>query len=221
MSEPHDPLPRPAAVIFDLDGTLVDTVGTRISAWLAVFEEEGIPADRGYVAALIGSDGRRLAREVAGAAGITLASGRDEAIDVRCGAIFAALNEHPLPLPGAREMLDRLTVAGVSWAVATSSRREQVAASVDALDLAKPALVVDGTHVQHAKPAPDLLLRAAQELHVPPEDCWYVGDSTWDMLAASAAGMVGIGVTSGAVDAPTLLAAGAHRVSPSLTELAI
>jgi beta-phosphoglucomutase-like phosphatase (HAD superfamily) len=55
----------PAAVIFDLDGTLVDTVETRIEAWLRTFEEQGIAADREQVAKLIGSDGRRVARVMA------------------------------------------------------------------------------------------------------------------------------------------------------------
>ena len=221
MPEPVAPLPRPAAVIFDLDGTLVDTVGTRIAAWLRVFDEEGIPADRGHVAALIGSDGRRLAREVAGAAGITLEDGRDEAIDARCGAIFAELNAQPRPLPGVHELLARLETAGVPWAIATSSRREQVAPSVDTLGLDRQPLIVDGSHVEHAKPAPDLLLLAARELRAEPPACWYVGDSTWDMLAASAAGMVPIGVTSGAVDAATLLRSGAHWVVASLSDLAV
>ena len=221
MSEPSAPLPRPAAVIFDLDGTLVDTVETRIRAWLAVLEAEGIPADRRQVAALIGSDGRRLAREAAAAAGVTLAPGRDEAIDARCGAIFAALNRDPQSLPGVAEILGRLDAAGVPWAIATSSRREQVAASVDALQLAKPPLIVDGTHVAHAKPAPDLLLLAARELQADPADCWYVGDATWDMLASVAAGMPAIGVTTGAVDAAALAAAGAARVVASLADLEI
>jgi HAD superfamily hydrolase (TIGR01509 family) len=221
MSDPVDPAQRPAAVIFDLDGTLVDTVETRIQAWLTVFGEEGIPAERRQVAALIGSDGRHLARAVAGEAGITLEAGRDEAIDARCGAIFAELNRRPQPLPGVGELIGRIEAAGVPWAIATSSRREQVAASVDALRLARPPLIVDGTHVEHAKPAPDLLLLAASELRAPPASSWYVGDATWDMLAASAAGMVGIGVTSGAVDAATLRAAGARRVVGSLAELEV
>ena len=221
QSEPLAPLPRPAAVVFDLDGTLVDTVEARIGAWLQVFEEEEIPAERAHVAALIGSDGRRLAREVAEAAGITLATGRDEAIDARCGAIFADMNAHPRPLPGVDELLRRLEVAGIPWAIATSSRRQQVAPSVDALRLERQPLIVDGSHVEHAKPAPDLLLLAAHELHTEPERCWYVGDATWDMLAASAARMVPIGVTSGAVDAETLLAAGARWVVPSLADLAV
>ena len=221
MSEPVDPARRPAAVIFDLDGTLVDTVGARIQAWLTVFVEEAIPAERPQVAALIGADGRHLARAVASEAGITLEPGRDEAIDVRCGTIFAEMNRRPQPLPGVDELIARLDVAGVPWAIATSSRREQVAASVDALGLARSPLIVDGTHVEHAKPAPDLLLLAAAELHAPPASSWYVGDATWDMLAASAAGMVGIGVTSGAVDAAALFAAGARRVVGSLAELEV
>ena len=224
MSEPPvqlAPLPRPAAVIFDLDGTLVDTVEVRIAAWLRVFEEERIPADRAHVAALIGSDGRRLAREVAAAAGITLEDGRDEGIDARCGAIFAELNARPRSLPGVNELLARLEAAGVPWAIATSSRREQVAPSVDALGLDSQPLIVDGSHVEHAKPAPDLLLLAAHALHAEPPACWYVGDATWDMLAASAAGMVPIGVTSGAVGAATLLDAGARWVVTSLGELTV
>lgn len=221
MSELLAPAPRPAAVIFDLDGTLVDTVEARIAAWLSIFDEQEIPADRGHVAALIGTDGRRLAREVAAAAGITLEDGRDEAIDSRCGEIFAELNADPRPLPGVHSLLERIEAAGVPWAIATSSRREQVAPSVDALGLSRPPLIVDGSHVEHAKPAPDLLLLAARELYAEPARCWYVGDATWDMLSASAAGMVPVGVTSGAADAASLRAAGARWVVASLAELRV
>lgn len=219
MSERIADLPRPRAIIFDLDGTLVDTIETRIRAWLAVFEVEGIPASRRQVAELIGSDGRRLAREVAAAAGIVLAEGRDEAIDARCGALFADLNTDPRPLPGATDLLARLDATGIAWAIATSSRREQVAASVAALDLPRAPLVVDGTHVEHAKPAPDLLLLAAHQLGADPAHCWYVGDATPDMRAAVAAGMVAIGVTTGAVDEVTLQTAGADRVVASLADI--
>jgi HAD superfamily hydrolase (TIGR01509 family) len=218
MSELLAVLPRPAAIIFDLDGTLVDTVETRIRAWLAVFVEEGIPAERSQVSALIGLDGKRLAHEVAQAAGIVLDRGRDEAIDVRCGAIFEDLNQRPRPLPGVGPLLARLTAAGVRWAIATSSRREQIATSVEALELPIQPLIIDGTHVEHAKPAPDLLLLAARELDASPASCWYVGDSTWDMVSASAAGMIPIGVTTGAVDESALVGAGARRVLASLAE---
>lgn len=220
MPSPHSQLPAPRAVILDLDGTLVDTVETRINAWLATFAEFDIPASRSQVAPLIGADGRRLARDVAADAGLELADGRDEEIDRRSGEIYSGLNRDPKPLPGIGDFLDRLNERGIAWAIATSSRRDQVGASVTALNLSHEPTIVDGQHVEHAKPAPDLLLRAAEELGVEPGDCWYVGDSTWDMRATVAAGMTGVGVTAGAaVSADELLAAGASTVVPSLADL--
>ena len=212
-------LPPPAALIFDLDGTLVDTVETRIQAWLAVFAEEELPATHDQLDPMIGVDGRKLARDVAAAAGIRLAPGRDEAIDRRSGEIYGELNRDPRPLPGARELLLDLDERRVPSAIATSSRREQVATSVEALRLPRQPLIVDGSRVEHAKPAPDLLLVAAQELGVDPAEAWCVGDSTWDMRAAVAAGMVPIGVTTGAVGARALLDAGARVTISTLREL--
>jgi HAD superfamily hydrolase (TIGR01509 family) len=212
--------PLPAALILDLDGTLVDTVETRIRAWLQVFEEFGIPAARPQVARLIGVDGRRLAREVSEAAAQELPERGDEEIDRRCGEIYEGLNRDPRPLPGARDLLLWLDEARLPWAIATSSRRQQVGASVAALGLPREPSIVDGTHVAHAKPAPDLLLLAARELEQPPASCWCVGDSTWDMQAAVAADMVPVGVTAGAaVSADELMAAGAVFIADTLTEL--
>jgi HAD superfamily hydrolase (TIGR01509 family) len=207
-------------VVLDLDGTLVDTVETRIRAWLAVFAEFDIPASHGQVAPLIGSDGKFLARRVADEAGVALPAGRDEEIDRRSGEIYGRLNRDPRPLPGVHDFLDRLDEAGVRWAIGTSSRREQVGASVAALRLEREPTVVDGSHVEHAKPAPDLLLLAARELGVAPDRCWYVGDSTWDMEAAGNAGMVAVAVTAGAaVPADVLRRAGARLVVPDLARL--
>ncbi len=196
----------PAAWIFDLDGTLVDTVETRIVAWLRTFEEQRIPAHRLLVASLIGSDGRRLARVVAEAAGQSLDADREEEIDRRAGDIYSDLNVNPKPLPGAVELLRALDKNRQRWAIATSSRRQQVVASVDALALS-------------AKPAPDLLLFAARELGVEPSRCCYVGDAIWDMQAAAAAGMPAIGVVSGSATDVELAAAGALFTVKDLTEL--
>jgi HAD superfamily hydrolase (TIGR01509 family) len=221
MPVPPSSLPPPAAVVLDLDGTLVDTVETRIRAWLAVFAEFDLPARRELVAPLIGADGRRLARDVAADAGLTLPEGRDEEIDRCSGEIYGRLNRAPKPLRGVVAFLSSLDARGIPWAIATSSRREQVGTSVDALGLDRAPMVVDGSHVANAKPAPDLLLRAAQELGVAPDGCWYVGDSTWDMQAAVAAGMTPVGVTAGAaVSADELTGAGAAAVVASLDELA-
>jgi phosphoglycolate phosphatase-like HAD superfamily hydrolase len=110
--------------------------------------------------------------------------------------------------------------AGVTWAIATSSRPEQVTASIAALRLHVPPRIIDGSRVEHAKPAPDLLLLAARELGVEPAAAWYVGDSTWDMQAAVAAGMHPVAVLAGAaVGADELRAAGASVLLETLDDL--
>jgi HAD superfamily hydrolase (TIGR01509 family) len=218
----RSPMPPPAAVIFDLDGTLVDTVEARIAAWAATFDEVGIPATRDQLRPLIGMDGVRLALEVAETAGQPVDRATAADIDRRAGAAFDEHNLDPRPLPGARETLRRLDVAGVTWAIATSSRPEQVRASIDALGLDREPRVIDGGAVEHAKPEPDLLLLAARQLEVRPDRSWYVGDSTWDMRAAVAAGMRPIAVLAGAaVDRSTLDSAGAAVVLATLDDLEI
>ena len=219
MSTSAPDLPHPDAVVFDLDGTLVDTVERRIESWMRVFAEEHIVADRDAVAGLIGADGKRVARVVAKAAGSQMNDARAEAVDRRAGELYDELNIDPRPLPGAHALLAALEASAVLWAIATSSRRDQTTESVAALRLEKPPRIVDGSHVEHAKPAPDLLLRAAEELDVEPARTWYVGDSTWDMRAAVAADMPAVGITTGAVDGDALRASGARAVFGSLDEL--
>jgi len=205
--------------VFDLDGTLVDTVETRIVAWLRTFEEFGIPADREQVSRLIGSDGRRMAQVVAEAAGQAIDSARAEEIDRRSGGIYSELNTDPTPLRGAAELLRALDEHGRRWAIATSSRREQVDASIDTLKMSRRPTIIDGSAVKHAKPAPDLLLAAARALDVEPSRSWYVGDAIWDMKAANAAGMLAVGVTTGSATAEELKEAGAAFTVGNLTEL--
>jgi len=209
----------PSARVFDLDGTLVDTVGARIAAWLRVFEERAIPAHRDQIAQLIGSDGRRLARIVAEAAERPIDAAQAESIDRRAGEIYDLLNTDPRPLPGVHSLLVVLEGRRIPWAIATSSRSDQVDASIHALHLSNRPTVIDGSHVQHAKPAPDLLLAAAHELALEPADIWYVGDSTWDMEAANAAGMPAIGVATGAATTVDLNNAGAQLTVDSLEQL--
>jgi N-acetyl-D-muramate 6-phosphate phosphatase len=206
-------LPDPQGLLFDLDGTLVDTVEKRIQGWLRTFAELGIPADREHVARLIGADGKRLAIEVAGVAGREITAERAEAIDRHAGETFAELNTDPQPLPGARHLLLALRQSHLRWIIATSSRAEQTTKSIAALGLPTPPLIVDGSHVEHAKPAPDLLLLGAERLAATPHACWCVGDATWDMAAAKAAPMVAIGCPTGAVSEQELFDAGADAVA--------
>jgi HAD superfamily hydrolase (TIGR01509 family) len=210
----------PDAILFDLDGTLVDSVPARIDAWMTVFGEHDVPASPDQLGPMIGMDGPRLALEVARAAGRPIDRAAAESIDHRAGELFDQINREPRALPGVREALAMLDEAGVTWAIATSSRAAQVSRSVDALGLDRPPRIVDGSSVEHAKPAPDLLLLAAQRLGLDPVGLWYIGDSTWDMRAAHAAEMLPIGVLAGAaVDRQALTDAGAALVWQTLGDL--
>jgi HAD superfamily hydrolase (TIGR01509 family) len=195
-------------------------VGARIEGWLEALAALGLPTTRDQVAPMIGMDGKRLAREIATAAGRTLDEHDVEAIDKAAGAAFDRLNKEPQPLPGVHDLLAALDRAGIPWVIATSSRKEQVTTSIKALELGQEPTIVDGSHVEHAKPAPDLLLLAAKRLGLPPAQCWGVGDATWDMRATGAAGMTAVGVTAGsAVSADALREAGAWLVVATLGDL--
>jgi beta-phosphoglucomutase-like phosphatase (HAD superfamily) len=212
-------LPTPSALIFDLDGTLVDTVGTRVVSWMDTFPEYGIQPDAEYLAPMMGYDGKRLARLVAEHYGVAIEPGVEIEIDIAAGTRFRELNARPRVLPAATEILLTLDERGTPWAIATSSLPEDARTSVASLRLPSTPVICDGADVEHAKPAPDLLLKAADLLGVRPEAVWYVGDSRWDMVAATAAAMTPIAVLTGATDEATLWEAGAAVVYPTLREL--
>ena len=212
-------LAPPSAVLLDLDGTLVDTVPLRVASWIAAFELEGIAVPPDELGPLIGADGRWVAREVAGRRGLELDEVGQERIDRASGEWFGRHDEGRTATPGARDLVLALDAAAIPWAIATSSRPEQTTASVEALDLPRKPAIVDASHVRHAKPRPDLLLAGASQLGVPPTDVWYVGDARWDMLAAVAAGMVAVGVLTGATGPDEMREAGARIVVATLAEL--
>jgi HAD superfamily hydrolase (TIGR01509 family) len=213
-------LPEPAALLFDLDGTLVDTVHLRVEAWLRAFRGIGIEAEPSFLGQYMGSDGRWLAGDVAAHYGRKLNWDQRDELDRISGDNFSELNHNPRPLPGATELLTALeATTRVAYAIATASQPGQVGASVEALRLPSPPRVTDGSHVEHAKPEPDLLLESARQLGVAPERCWYVGDSKWDMMAGVRAGMIAVAVTTGATTVRTLIEAGASVALPVLEVL--
>ena len=212
-------LPAPEALLFDLDGTLVDTVRVRAEGWRLAFAKFGLAIDEASVLRYIGSDGRWLAGEVGRANGLELDWAARDELDRDAGDFFDRLNVSPTPLPGAPELLTLLEASNLTFAIATASQAGQVAVSVASLRLPAPPPIVNGSHVEHAKPAPDLLLAAAAQIGVAPERCWYVGDSEWDMMASVAAKMPAIGVTTGAMDAAVLTSVGASAVIGGLPSL--
>ncbi len=143
-------LPAPAGIVFDLDGTLVDTVGARIDSWLEALAAAGMRTTRDEVAPMIGMDGKGLAREIAEANHRRIANDEIEKIDSAAGEAFDRLNTSPRPLPGAGDLLGAIEARGLRWVIATSSRAEQVTRSVAALGLAVPPTIVDGRQVKRA-----------------------------------------------------------------------
>ena len=207
------------ALIFDLDGTLVDTVYAHVFAWQRALAEEGMPIDGWRVHRRIGMSGGLFARAVAREVGRELSPDEVEDLQARHGAIFEELLPERRPLPGARELLATLRERGIVHGIATSGRRPEIDRSLDVLGVGDETVVIDRGHVRRAKPEPDLFLACQEALGVEPEACYVVGDAVWDLLAARRARMLSVGLLSGGYGADELLAAGTFRVYDDAAEL--
>ena len=207
------------ALIFDLDGTLVDTVYAHVFAWQRALADAGLPIDAWRIHRRIGMSGGLFTRAVARELGRPLTTGEVEAIQVRHGELFRELLPERRPLPEAVELLAELRSIGASFGIATSGRRPEIDASLDALGLGPGTVVVERGNVERAKPEPDLFLACAERLGVSPEDCYVVGDAVWDLLAARRARMLSIGLLSGGYGEDELIRAGAFRVYRDTREL--
>jgi HAD superfamily hydrolase (TIGR01509 family) len=206
-------------LIFDLDGTLVDTVYAHVFAWQRALAEEGMPVDGWRIHRRIGMSGGLFARAVAREVGRDLSANETEAIQLRHGAIFRELLPERRPLPGARELLAELRERGIVHGIATSGRRPEIDLSLAALGVGDETVVIDRGRVRRAKPEPDLFLACQAALGVDADDCYVVGDAVWDLLAARRARMLSVGLLSGGYGADELLSAGAFRVYDGPEEL--
>jgi HAD superfamily hydrolase (TIGR01509 family) len=209
----------PPALIFDLDGTLIDTVYAHVFAWQRALEEAEMPIEGWRIHRRIGMSGGLFARAVAREVGRQLAPAEEEAVQRRHGEIFRAILPDRRPLPGAVELLCELRRREIVHGIATSGRRPEIDASLEALGLGPDTVVIDRGNVARAKPAPDLFLACQEALGVEPAECYVVGDAVWDLLAARRARMLSIGLLSGGYGADELLAAGAFRVYDDAADL--
>src|SRR4029079_4324475 len=175
------------ALIFDLDGTLVDTVYAHVFAWQRALAEAGLPIDGWRIHRRIGMRGGLFARAVARELGRPLTAAEVEAIQGRHRELFRELLPERRPLPAAIELLAELPSIAASFGIATSGRRPEIDASLEALGLGPETVVVERGNVERAKPEPDLFLACAERLGTPPEECYVVGDAVWDLLAARTA----------------------------------
>jgi HAD superfamily hydrolase (TIGR01509 family) len=207
------------ALIFDLDGTLVDTVYAHVFAWQRAFDEAGLPIDGWRIHRRVGMSGGLFARAAAREIGRPLTSEEADAVQHRHGQLFRELLPERRPLPGAVELLGDLRSGGIAYGIATSGRRPEIDASLEALGTPADAVVVARDDVERAKPEPDLFLTCARRLRAEAANCYVVGDAVWDVLAARRAEMLSVGLLSGGYGEEELARAGAFRVFRDAAEL--
>jgi HAD superfamily hydrolase (TIGR01509 family) len=205
--------------VFDLDGTLIDSVYQHVIAWRAALSRLDIDLSVWRIHRRIGMSGGLFVSALARETGRTLSSGDIQLIQQVHQEEYLAQAGSVRPLPGAAELLAALTERQVPWAIATSGYRATAQHALAMLGLAGDAPMVTRDLVRHAKPDPDLFLAAAALLGVNPQHAFVVGDSVWDLLAARRAAAIGIGVMSGGYGREELERAGAYRVYADPAEL--
>jgi HAD superfamily hydrolase (TIGR01509 family) len=200
------------AFLFDLDGTLMDSVYHHVLAWQEALARDGIHLSVWRIHRRIGMSGGLLANAMLREIGRPVTA--DDA-DLRRryhAAAYAPRLAQVRPLPGAVELLATLTQLSVPWSIATSGYIESAAPMIEMLGVPDGVPVVTRDQVAHAKPDPDLFLAAADRLGADIEDSVVVGDSVWDLLAARRARALGVGLLSGGYGEDELARAGAYRV---------
>ena len=207
------------ALIFDLDGTLVDTVYAHVFSWQRALAEAGMAVDGWRIHRRIGMSGGLFTRAIAREIGREITETEADALQQRHGELFHEFLPERTPLPGAVKLLRFLREAGVPHGIATSGRRPEIDASLEVLGVGAETVVVERGDVLRAKPAPDLFLNCQQRLGVPVDDCFVVGDAVWDLLAARRARMLSIGLLSGGYGEDELTRTGAFRVYRDAEEL--
>jgi phosphoglycolate phosphatase-like HAD superfamily hydrolase len=199
--------------LFDLDGTLVDSVYQHVLAWQEALEAEGIVLSVWRIHRKIGMSGGLFVNMLLRETGLEIQANRIERLQRLHAEGYLRRLAHVRPLPGAGDLLAYLTEGGIPWAIATSGRMHTARPVLEKLGIDFDRTpIVTRDQVKHAKPDPDLFLAAAERLGIGIETASIVGDSVWDMLAACRARALGIGLLSGGYGQEELERAGAYRV---------
>ena len=199
--------------LFDLDGTLVDSVYQHVLAWHEALETEGIRLSIWRIHRKVGMSGGLFTNMLLRETRQEISPERVERLISLHAAAYKRRSLNVQPLPGTGELLAYLTGAQIPWAIATSGRMETARPVLERLGIDfDRVVIVTRDQVRFAKPDPDLFLTAAERLGVDIETASVVGDSVWDMLASRLARALGIGLLSGGYGQEELERAGAYRV---------
>ena len=206
-------------MLFDLDGTLVDSVYQHVLAWREALHREGLDLSVWRIHRRIGMSGGLFLKALDRELGTNLTNAQAERLRQSHAENLLSRLDQVRPLPGAQQLLDALSALHVPWAIATSGSEKTARPMLAMLGIPEGTPIVTRDQVAYAKPNPDLFLAAAERLGVPPGDCFVVGDSIWDLLAAQRAGALGVGLLSGGYGKEELEQAGAYRVYDDPAEL--
>jgi len=207
------------ALIFDLDGTLVDTVYAHVLAWQGALGEVGIAVEGFRLHRHVGSSGALIVRYAQRMAGRQLSAEQTETVHRRHSELFRQIAPRPRALPGAVQVFGVLRDSQIPCAIATASYRPLIDASLDAVGVGPDTVVVEGNKELRGKPEPDLFLASGKRLGVEAADCIVVGDAVWDHVAARRARMLSVGVLTGGYGEEELYHAGAFRVYGDISDL--
>nr|WP_296764468.1 HAD family hydrolase [Rhodococcus sp. (in: high G+C Gram-positive bacteria)] len=197
------------AVLFDIDGTLVDSNYIHVDTWSRAFADAGLSVPSWRIHRCIGMDGDKLLETLVGSADSAAAL---EAKDLH-SEYYEDASGRLQVLPGARELLQRMDDSGLTVVLATSAPEAELATLRDLLDVEGIVSVVTSAEdADVAKPSPEIVEVALQRAGVDPANAVMIGDSVWDMKAATRVGVSGIGVRCGGVPDAELRAAGAAAV---------
>jgi HAD superfamily hydrolase (TIGR01509 family) len=200
------------ALIFDLDGTLIDSVYQHVLAWHEALDQHGLFLAVWQIHRRIGMSGGLLVQALVREVGHQVSSELAKELQKKHAQIYARYRSSVRPLPGATDVLRYLRESGIPHAIATSGQPAKDDPAVLALEIGPNVPFITRAQVKRAKPDPDLFLAAAARLAVPIEKTMVVGDSVWDLLAARRVGCLGIGVLSGGYGREELQQVGAYRV---------
>jgi HAD superfamily hydrolase (TIGR01509 family) len=207
------------SLLFDLDGTLIDSVYQHVIAWREALETVGINLAVWKIHRRIGMSGGLSVSALARELETPLPPATLARLPELHGDAYFRRFDSVRPLPGAAALLAALTEHGVPWAIATSGAERYARHALELLELPKDTPLVTRDQVRYAKPDPDLFLTAAERIGVDIRDSMVVGDSVWDLLAARRARAMGIGLLSGGYGREELIYAGAFRVYDDPLEL--
>lgn len=203
----------PVAFLFDLDGTLVDSVYNHVRAWHVALREQGLDLSVWRIHRKIGMSGGLFTAQLQRELGRSIDEDSQTRLRDRHAELFRELSEDVPPLPGAVDLLKELTKQRLAWAIATSGRMRTAEMNLRSLEVdPEEATVITRDMVRYAKPDPDLFVEAARRLGTTTHGSYVIGDSIWDMYAASRCGALGIGFLSGGYGKDELERAGAMRV---------